>query len=158
MLVKFPKLESIEVNLFRSNEQYYPYLEEDYYKKLKKIIFTKINLETEMYSKIVPFLDMCSNLEEIYIHTALHITFLLHLVKTKTKLRRIFFQVDNSLPVYYNITDNVISALKASSNTLRYLELDYLNPPEVWPVLVNITDPLKSDRFIMISESLSTNF
>lgn len=123
LLVTFPKLVSIKIAMGHGDlvNSYRPNPQTDY-TKLKKF-YVAGESYNPIFLDVLPFLDACVNLEEIYIYTPLHINFLRHLINSKENLRKLAMMVDERSSKSDEITDKITTALDCRQHKLRHLQL-----------------------------------
>jgi hypothetical protein len=95
MLMDFPKIESIEIRTGQGAKGIAcgkVHAHKNDYSRLKKLSVRKDH-EDPQTLYIMPFIELCKNLEEIYLHYPLHIESLRHILSTKQKLKKLSMEI-----------------------------------------------------------------
>lgn len=128
LLETFPQLEGIKMAMAAEGEiehQYQPYAHIIDHTKLRTFYIAVNSYLDQMFFDVMPFLDAAENLEEIYIHTPLHINFLRHLLNTKKSLTKLVMKIDNNSSKMDYITDKITGGIDGYAPQLRFLQLNF---------------------------------
>lgn len=123
---KIPNVESIKMAMgYAETRNFYePNVSEINYGRLKKFYIADDSFDPK-YFDVIPFLNACNSLEEIHLHTPMHIEFLEHILRTKPMLRKLSMSIDERSCRKGGcvISSKIIDAVEGRANFLEGLLL-----------------------------------
>lgn len=113
LIESFPKIESIKISMADGDtENLFPDMYPNFfdYGVLKKLYISS-NLMYPKFLDIVPFINICENLEEISIYAPMSVNFLRHFIATNPKIRKLAMAMDSTSSMSSEITEKIVDAL-----------------------------------------------
>jgi hypothetical protein len=125
MMIEFPKIESIKIAMGDGDtvnvcDRFM--CQDEVYNRLKKL-FVSVN---QIYPKnldIMQFIDLCTNLEEIYLYFPLNIESLQHILSTKGKLQKLSMMIDEESSKNQQIRDKIVNPIDDFGKNVRAIKL-----------------------------------